>query len=468
MANKNLVWLRNDLRIKDNPALFKSQQNGKTSVVFITTIGQWEKHHASNASLGLRFDVLKNLAKSLGELGIEFKIIESDLFKNIPQTLKSYCTANKVTNVWFNMETPFDENKRDQAVIKQLNGHGINVHAEPYDMLVSQPVFNLSAKPFKVFTAYYNKWLDMLQNQNNSIFAKPSKQGDAIDNTCEILENHQYDYRKDIWPCDIDKIESRLISFCEAKIDRYNEDRDFPNKPGTSVLSPYLAMGMLGPRFCLDSIQKTYKKPPKNAMKTWQKDAWLRELAWRDYYRQLMVHFPYLSKNKNFKSKLDNMPWRKDFDSFDSWCQGQTGFPIVDAAMRQLNQTGWMHNRMRMVTASFLTKLLFVDWRIGEKYFMKNLIDGEFSANNGGWQWSASTGCDSVPYFRVFNPTLQSEKFDKGGEYIRKFVPELSSLTGKDIHKPSEKQRIECGYSLPIIDYKKARIRAIEVFKANN
>ena len=158
--------------------------------------------------------------------------------------------------------------------------------------------------------------------------------------------------------------------------------------------------------------------------------------------------------------------WNDSESAYKAWCDGNTGFPIVDAAMRQLNQTGWMHNRLRMIVASFLTKLLFIDWRQGEKYFMQTLIDGEFAANNGGWQWSASTGCDAAPYFRVFNPQRQSEKFDPDGEFIRRFVPELKSLSAKQIHSPTSAQRKEFGYPEPVVDYKKARQEAISAFDA--
>jgi deoxyribodipyrimidine photo-lyase len=465
MKTENLVWLRNDLRLDDNPALFKASQNGAIRVVFILPIKQWEKHNVSKASIGLRLDLVKEVAIKCGELGIKLDILKCDWFDEIPELLNNVCATHKIKQLWFNKETPVDEQARDSKVTSRLQKSNIKVNAESYDLIVSQPVFNLSDAPFKVFTAYYNKWLVMLENQNNEVLPVPKKQADNVVNDLSIIEDFNFDYRQDLWPSDFAEIHQRFIKFGHKKMFVYEEFRDFPNTPGTSLLSPYLALGCFGPRQCLQKIKNAYENSAPQKQKLWLKDGWLRELAWRDFYRQLMIHFPHISKNQEFKAKTKNLPWRDDANGFEKWCEGQTGFPIIDAAMRQLNQTGWMHNRLRMLAASFLTKLVFVDWRKGEKYFMKTLIDGEFAANNGGWQWSASTGCDSAPYFRVFNPTLQSAKFDKAGEFIRKFVPELSKLDNKSIHNPSLEQRQSCNYANPVVDYKSARVRAIELFK---
>lgn len=467
MSIENLVWLRNDLRLGDNPAVFKASQNGNLSLVFIITLKQWQKHNVSKASIGLRLDIVKQLGNQCGELGIKFDVIACDWFDEIPELLNDFCKTNEIKQLWFNKETPVDENIRDVKVTALLQKSNIKVNAQSYDLVVSQPVFNLSGAPFKVFSAYYNKWLVMLQNQNNDVLAAPKKQGEKVVNNLSFLEKHPMDYRKDLWPCEYESIHKQLVKFSHTKIFAYEELRDYPNTSGTSLLSPYLALGCIGPRQCLQQIKMAYENSVKHARLSWINDGWLRELAWRDFYRQLMIHYPHISKNQDFKSNTKHLPWRNDTDGFKKWCEGQTGFPIIDAAMRQLNQTGWMHNRLRMLAASFLTKLLFIDWRLGEKYFMQTLIDGEFAANNGGWQWSASTGCDSAPYFRVFNPVLQSEKFDKSGDFIRKFVPEIANLDNKSIHNPSLQQRKECNYVRPIVDYKTTRIRAIELFKAN-
>jgi deoxyribodipyrimidine photo-lyase len=465
MTNKNLVWLRNDLRIEDNPALHYASNKGNIRVIYIITIKQWIKHNVSEASIGFRLARVKELAKECGDLGVGFDILEVDFFSHIPQLLKKYCESKGIKSLWFNKETPIDENKRDQEVKKTLEAISVEVYEKPYDLIVSQPVYNLSGGPFKVFTAYYRRWLIMLQNQSSEVCEAPVNQGLAIINNTTVIDEINYKFRMDLWPVDSKDINQRFNRFVQAKIFDYESLRDFPSSPATSLLSPYLALGMIGPRQCLEKVKLSYENSQSHVNQQWLDDPWLRELTWRDYYRQLMIHFPHVSKNEDFKSNTKNIPWRSQGTEFIAWCEGKTGFPIIDAAMRQLNQTGWMHNRLRMLAASFLTKLLFIDWRVGEKYFMRTLIDAEHSANNGGWQWSASTGCDSAPYFRVFNPTRQSEKFDKTGEFIRKFVPELDTMDNKSIHNPSLEQRLSCSYPAPVVDYKIARVRAIELFK---
>jgi deoxyribodipyrimidine photo-lyase len=465
MTNKNLVWLRNDLRLEDNPALHYASITGKVRVVYILTFKQWKIHNVSEASIAFRLARVKELAVECGDLGIEFEILQVDLFSQVSELLKVYCQDHNIDSLWYNKETPFDENKRDQEVKQTLESISVKTHDKPYDLIVSQPVYNLAGNAFKVFTAYYKKWLIMLQNQNNKVLDSPSSQGQKIINNTKIIDNTHSEFRIDLWPVDSEEINKRFNRFTKKKIFDYESLRDFPSSPATSLLSPYLALGMIGPRQCLEKIRLSYENSGDHGNEQWLSDPWLRELTWRDYYRQLMIHFPHVSKNKDFKSNTQNIPWMDEGEEYKAWCKGQTGFPLIDAAMRQLNQTGWMHNRLRMLAASFLTKLLFIDWRTGEKYFMQTLIDAEHSANNGGWQWSASTGCDSAPYFRVFNPTRQSEKFDKTGDFIRKFVPELASLDNKSIHNPSDQQRLNNNYPGPVVDYKFARIRAIELFK---
>ena len=197
-------------------------------------------------------------------------------------------------------------------------------------------------------------------------------------------------------------------------------------------------------------------------------EVWLNELLWREFYQQLMFDFPKLSRHQPFQDQTKTIPWKDNDAHFEAWTQGQTGIPIVDAAMRQLKATGWMHNRVRMICAMFLTKNLLIDWRKGEQWFMQHLIDGDFAANNGGWQWSASTGTDAAPYFRIFNPVSQSEKFDPDGKFLREWLPELKHLDNTQIHEPyASKQISKLNYPKPIVDLKASRAEAIEVFKNN-
>lgn len=459
MAIKHLVWLRNDLRWRDNPALHHASLSGEIRVLVSATPEQWQEHNESNAKTGLRAGLIRRLFKQLATLGIPAEVICVPRFEDLPNAIEEYSLAHGIEHIWYSQDIPIHEQQRDQMVSLQLKGKGIESHPQAADLIVAQPVLSQQGTPFKVFTPFFKRWLSLLSVQDWQPLPEPEKQGDALHFEAPKFAWEQA-YREDLWAPDQDQAKQKLWHFCHTKEAEYETQRNYPMSPATSTLSPYLALGGLGPRECLFAIQYVSEQEGRR----WQESVWLKELAWRDFYRQLMGHFPFLAMSKPFKAETDFIHWNQDQALFIAWTQGNTGFPIVDAAMRQLNQTGWMHNRLRMISASFLSKLIFADWRKGETYFMSRLIDGEFSANNGGWQWSASTGCDAAPYFRVFNPTRQSETYDASGDFIRRFVPELANLDAKSIHNPSNAQRAECGYPLPILDYRAARLAAIQSF----
>ena len=465
MKIEHLVWLRNDLRWLDNPALYLASieaANIKSGIAVVVTPTpvQWVEHNESDAKNGLRASLIKALAKKLATLGIPLFVIESDTFSDIPDALSLFCKEKGIKHVWFNEELPVHEFQRDRNVSQKLHQQNVQTHIQPPDLIVPKDIFSQQGTPFKVFTPFFKRWLTLLTYEDTTPYPEPEPQAEALHYT-ELTFDWEKPYREDLWPADQEIAVQKLWLFCHHKEVNYQKDRDYPNLPGTSILSPYLALGAIGPKQCLTAIMYTCHQEEKR----WQDSIWLKELAWRDFYRQLMKHFPSLSMSQPFKTETNAICWRNNDTEFSAWCEGRTGFPIVDAAMRQLNQTGWMHNRLRMVAASFCSKLLFADWRRGEAYFMSKLIDGEFAANNGGWQWSASTGCDAAPYFRVFNPTRQSETYDKNGDFIRRFVPELVELDAKSIHNPTQKQREKFGYPAPIIDYKTTRVAAIDAFK---
>jgi deoxyribodipyrimidine photo-lyase len=266
------------------------------------------------------------------------------------------------------------------------------------------------------------------------------------------------------WPAGENAASDHLERFLRFRGRHYQRQRDFPNVRGTSELSPYLALGMISYRQCLQAVMS------ENDGHLADGDAglttWVNELIWREFYQHVAVGFPQVCRYQPFQEHTRDLAWRDDDEGFAAWCEGRTGYPIVDAAMRQLVTTGWMHNRLRMVTAMFLSKHLLIDWRRGEAFFMHHLVDGEFCANNGGWQWAASTGTDAAPYFRIFNPTTQSTRFDPEGAFIAHWLPELASLPAKARHAPPQDMLNPVDYPSPIVDHKAARQRALDAFKA--
>ncbi len=324
-------------------------------------------------------------------------------------------------------------------------------------------------KMYKVFTPFRKAFIHRLQEIDLTCFPSPKKRAnpEVGGGTLSPFDYPRQAIDENLFPIGEKAALARLRQFCQFKVDNYDQQRDFPVKKGTSMLSPYLALGILSPRQCLNRLHTDH---PDLLLRT---DGvgftWLNQLVWRDFYRHLLVAWPFLCKSQSFVDWTQQIKWQQDEEALSAWQSGKTGFPIVDAAMRQLNSTGWIHNRLRMICASFLVKDLLVDWRAGERYFISQLLDGDLSANNGGWQWAASTGTDAAPYFRIFNPTKQGERFDLQGAFIRTWLPELADVPDSDIHQPHRwANRVEraLDYPTPIIKHKQARKKTMEAFKA--
>lgn len=464
----NLVWFRNDLRLDDNPALYEACLNNEAvQAVYVATPSQWQQHDEAPIKLGFRSAALSSLSKQLDSLGIPLTLLEGDDFKTLPTLITDFCRQQKIKRVFFNRETPLHEQQRDQSVTAELEKAGIACEAFNGDLLVTNPVTTQNGEPYKVFTPWYRNWLKQLEQSFTAPLLQPapaSRQSSKKAINTDFLLPGSQPFRDDLWPATEQEGLSRLAKFANRRLTHYTEHRDYPAINGTSTLSPYLASGLISPRRCVAMIQQASAEQGFD----WRESSWLRELAWREFYRYLMISFTQLSQNKPFKSNPKEWPWQPNPTALKAWQTGNTGFPIIDAAMRQLLQTGWMHNRLRMLTASFLCKLLLIDWHEGQRFFMQHLIDGDFASNNGGWQWSASTGCDASPWFRIFNPETQSRKFDADGRFIAKFIPELAKLDNKQIHAPSATLRKQVRYADPIIDYKAARQRALSSFETGN
>ena len=278
-----------------------------------------------------------------------------------------------------------------------------------------------------------------------------------------LNKNHSVDMQ--LWPPGELAARDRLKIFLNSKISNYSRDRNDPILEGTSRISPYLALGVISNRRCILEALKLNNFELQSGNKGICK--WVDEIIWREFYKNIMHSFPRVSMHQPFNLSTLSIKWRHNQKEIEAWKNGKTGFPLIDAAMLQLKYEGWMHNRLRMVVAMFFTKNLLHDWRLGEAFFMENLIDGDFASNNGGWQWSASTGTDAAPYFRIFNPVTQSQNFDSEGRFIKKFLPQLASLDNKEIHLPDADKLENIDYPNQIVDLKSSRLRAIEIFKAN-
>ena len=476
-VNHVLVWLRADLRVSDNTALNRAIASGLPVIAaYIATPMQWYQHYVSGRQIDLIERRLHVIKQQLHDINIPLLILEGDDFAVATDIIINVCQQYQISAVYCNRQHAWNEKQRDRAVEQALLAQDKQWHcSDDFCALPPGSVVTKQQQMYKVFTPYRNAWLTQFLMHNyqpvtNSDTVTPSAQcadllAGNIDASCNI---QTFNYTKQdsvLWPVDEGAIQQRLQMFCETKAEYYQQQRDFPAIDGTSCLSPYLAIGALSARQCLSALLQNLPQCVEI-----NKDngafVWLSEVVWREFYNHLLDSDERLSKNQPFQLYTDNVRWLENSDHVHAWQQGQTGFPLVDAAMRQLATTGWMHNRLRMITASFLTKDMLCDWRIGEQWFMQQLIDGELASNNGGWQWAASTGTDAQPYFRVFNPTTQSERFDPNGEFIRQWLPELKSVPDKYIHAPSLWSGFgSVNYPLPIVDHKQMRLLAIERYK---
>ncbi|MEW6990990.1 deoxyribodipyrimidine photo-lyase [Colwelliaceae bacterium 6441] len=458
-----VLWFRNDLRTHDNPALhhFLKQTSPKAmrKAFFFITEKQWLAHDWSAIKIDFIQRHAQALVDELAELSIDLQMVKLSDFSEQITFLKTYCDENNIEQVFANSELEYNEQQRDITCLEQ----GIPLTLFEADVIVPKgKVLNKTGEMFKVFTPFKKAWLRYVQAHGFEYLGK-------VSHNKTIEQRSQKDIKtkglSSAWPLAKHYEADELPHFLQEKLSSYAKCRDIPSIKGTSGMSAYLSAGLISPRFVLTVLLNRY--PDILIASDSPEFAWLNELIWREFYRHLMFHEQRLCKHQCFKEKYQSVIWPNDAQLFNAWCEGKTGYPLVDAAMRQLNQTGWMHNRLRMVVASFLTKHLLIDWRLGEKYFMQHLIDGDLAANNGGWQWAASTGCDAQPYFRIFNPIRQSERFDPNGQFIRRYLPELINLPDKYIHFPHQyiKENDLNVYCEAIVDHKSARLKALAFYK---
>jgi deoxyribodipyrimidine photo-lyase len=466
-----LIWLRSDLRQHDNTALAAAAARGPTVAVYLLSPQQWLEHDAAACKVDFWLRNLRELSARLGELNIPLLLRTAAHWDQAPAALLELCRQLNIEAVHVNEEYGVHESRRDAAVALALKTKGITFQSY-LDQLLFKPgtVLTKTETYFQVFSQFRKVCYERLHRSMPALVKAPGKQSklnidsDPVPESVEGFATPSASLRA-LWPAGEQEARRRLDTFADAQIDYYQSERDFPAKPGTSQLSAYLATGVISPRQCLhaalQSNQGEFDSGKVGAV------TWINELLWREFYKHILVGYPRVSRNRAFRPETEALAWRDAPDELAAWQEARTGLPIIDAAMRQLLETGWMHNRLRMVVAMFLTKNLLIDWREGERFFMQHLIDGDLAANNGGWQWSASTGTDSAPYFRIFNPLSQSEKFDREGLFIKHWLPELADLNKKEVHNPASTGGLfgVVDYPSPIVNLGASRERALAAFK---
>ena len=418
-----VFWFRRDLRLEDNTALHQALISGHPVLpLFI-----------------FDDDILHELPKDDGRLSFIYDTLASINQKLIEKESSLLCLKGKPEEVWEKLIHQYEISKvyinkdyepyaisRDRKIKALLEINGIELHAFKDQVVFEEnEILKADDTPYTIYTPYKNKWLQGFQeNYQKPIVSSPLE-------NCYV-STHPFPTLSELG---FERSSIKVKDYDLSKLGEYATARDLPAKDSTSYLSPHLRFGTVSIRQIIAQLSST-------------DDTFLSELVWREFFMQILFHFPQVV-DRNFKAKYDSIQWRNNEQEFITWCEGNTGYPMVDAGMRQLSATGYMHNRVRMVVASFLCKHLLIDWRWGEAYFAGKLLDYELSSNNGNWQWAAGTGCDSAPYFRIFNPTEQLKKFDKELIYVKKWVPEFVSLE----------------YRMPMVDHKMARARALNVYK---
>jgi deoxyribodipyrimidine photo-lyase len=470
-----LVWFRADLRVSDNPALVAACERAEDGVVavFLVSAAQWRRHDwgANRADFTLRS--LAALAPELHSLGIPLRVVQCPRFADAPAKLLEVARANGCHALFFNREYELNEARRDRAVEQAFQAAGLGVTAE-HDQCVVVPgrLQTQTGQWYTVYSPFRKAWGRLVSEQD---LARPlprprpkralADAPDAVPVECEGFSPNAAVSAH--WPAGETAALAALERFASRALDAYADRRDLPSVDGTSQLSPHLAVGSISARTCVRAAM-THAPGSLDSARGSGASTWISELAWRDFYRHILVGFPRVCMHRAFKPDTENVPWRNDAGDYAAWCEGRTGIPIVDAGMRQLLETGWMHNRVRMIVAMFFAKHLLLDWRLGERHFAQHLVDLDLGSNNGGWQWAASTGTDAAPYFRIFNPWIQGQRFDPDGVYTHKYVPELRAVSGSRLHDPNiltPLLRRSLGYPGPIVEHEVGRDRALRAFK---
>lgn len=419
----NIFWFRRDLRLEDNTGLLRALDSSPPVLpLFIFDRNITDELPADDARVSFIYEQLEQIHRRLRSLGSSLLVLHGDPLK----IWKSLISSQEIEAVYVNKDYEPYAVERDHTIETLLRSHGIAMHRFKDQVIFEEgEVVKKDGKPYTVFTPYRRKWMEKFQRMD--IHTGTRSTGNTF-----TPSDHRLPQLRELG---FRNSEIRVKPYDLSRLDQYPVLRNDPSSDATSYLSPHLRFGTISIRQVIGML-----KPAD--------EIFLGELIWREFFMQILHHFPHVV-DQNFNPRYNRVQWRTDETEFERWCNGQTGFPMVDAGMRQLNRTGTMHNRVRMVTASFLCKHLLMDWRRGEAYFAQRLLDYELSSNNGNWQWAAGTGCDAAPYFRIFNPQEQLRKFDRDLVYVRRWVPEYGTAA----------------YPAPMVEHRMARIRALETYK---
>ena len=473
-------WFRRDLRLRDNPALQAALQasGGLVVPLFILDDAILRAPEIGAARVAFLLESLRALDQALRATGSRLIMRRGKPL----DVLRELAEQSNAGGLCFNRDYLPVAHARDSEVEQALGGRGIAVQSyQDAVIFEADTIVTNAGTPYSVYTHYWRKWRTRVADAPLAD-ALPTLAFAAVPEAIASLaipSATELGFATDqpLPPGGEEAGLKRLGEWSQRDnrlgIGGYRSGREKPALRATSGLGPYLRFGCVSPRDCLRSALRAMADCTDDAGQA-SIDTWLSELAWRDFYYQIVEHYPHVLDGA-FKRDYDKLAWQNDEPLFAAWCEGRTGYPIIDAAMRQLNREAWMHNRARMIVASFLTKDLLIDWRWGERYFMHQLVDGDHASNNGGWQWAAGTGANAQPYFRIFNPTSQGKKFDPQGEYVRRYVPELANVPNRYIHAPwimpaAEQQRtnIQIGrdYPAPIVDHAYQREQALAMYRA--
>ncbi|RFM25740.1 cryptochrome/photolyase family protein [Deminuibacter soli] len=425
----NVMWFRRDLRLHDNAALYRALKgNNPVLPVFIfDTHILSDLEEKKDARVTFIYDAIAHMQQQLEKLGSGMEVLYDTPIEAFKHLLQHYDVEKIYTNRDYE-QYAIDRDKSIAALIKE---HGGSFHHYKDQVIFDgNEVLKDNGEPYTVFTPYSKKWKAQLTDFHLRSYPAKKYYSHFYQHKAKklpSLHSMGFERTEDDFPA---------AHVSDNLIKQYKDQRDFPGIAGTSRMGVHLRFGTV-------SIRELARQAMENS------EVYLNELVWREFYHMILAHFEHVRKGHSFRKEYDHIKWRNNEKEFDRWCRGETGYPIVDAGMRELNTTGFMHNRVRMIVASFLAKHLLIDWRWGEAYFAKKLLDYDYAANNGGWQWAAGCGCDAAPYFRVFNPSLQTQRFDKDLQYVRKWVPEFESFN----------------YPEPIVPHELGRNRALDEYK---